>query len=86
MTIKFRPSQKRAAEYLLCGLSYAEIADELGICESSVKNLFKEMLDIAGMDDRVGLALWLHEHREELKIDCPCNYGYSDGALLVMSA
>jgi DNA-binding NarL/FixJ family response regulator len=85
MRFQLTPTHKRLAEYLLCGLANAEIAEELGLHEGTVKNAFKDMLDITGMDDRVGLAIWLHEHREKLGIDCPCKYGYQDGALLVVA-
>ena len=76
-------ARRRVLEYLLCGLSHGEIAEELDVHEGTVKNLFREMLEESGMDDRVGLAIWAHEHRQELGIDCPCSHGYQDGALLV---
>jgi DNA-binding NarL/FixJ family response regulator len=77
--------QKLVAEYLLCGFSNEEIAEEIGTTAGGVKNNhMRDMLEISGMDDRVGLAMWLHEHQEKLGIECPCKHGYCEGALLVM--
>lgn len=85
MNFRLSPREKQIAEFLLCGLSYAEMADEMGISSGTVKNLAHDLLISAGMDDQVGLALWLHEHQEELRIECPCKHGYHDGALLVVA-
>jgi hypothetical protein len=55
----------------------------VGTTAQTVKNLMRDLLDMSGMDDRVQLALWVHEHRDRLEIKCPCEFGYREGALLV---
>jgi DNA-binding NarL/FixJ family response regulator len=76
-------SEKTVCEYLLCGFPNEYIAEETGLTYQTVKNMMRDLLDMAGMDDRVQLALWLHEHRERLGIKCPCEFGYCEGGLLV---
>jgi DNA-binding NarL/FixJ family response regulator len=80
---KLSPTEREVCEYLLCGFSNEYIAQEIGTTAQTVKNYMRDLLDMAGMDDRVQLALWLHENRERLGIKCPCEFGYCEGGLLV---
>lgn len=76
-------TERKVCEYLLCGLANEEIASELDLSAQYVKNVMRDLLDFSGMDDRVALALWVHDHREKLGVRCPCESGYCEGALLV---
>lgn len=69
------PKLKTLGECLLRGLSNPEIAREMRRSEDHVKQALHTLLDLSGMDDRVGLALWLHEKRGVLGISCPCDWG-----------
>jgi DNA-binding NarL/FixJ family response regulator len=83
--MRLSATETKVCEYLLCGFSNEQIAEEIGTTTQTVKNMMRDLLDMAGMDDRVQLALWLHEHRERLGIKCPCEFGYCEGGLLVMA-
>lgn len=69
--------EKQIAECLLYGLTNREIGRRLGIKARTVKARLYEIGRTLKMSegDRVPLAIWLHEHRQELQICCPCDLG-----------
>jgi DNA-binding NarL/FixJ family response regulator len=47
---------------MLRGLSNAQIAARVGTSENMIKNHFRAIMDVTGMDSRVEVALWAVNH------------------------
>jgi two-component system response regulator DevR len=52
------PSERRVVGMIATGMTNREIADELGLAESTVKNRVSDVLQVTGMTNRTELAVW----------------------------
>lgn len=67
--------ERRLAEWLLFGYSNEEIGARMRTTEAAIKRAMTKLHLKTGLADRVDLALWVHEHRGELGVCCPCDWG-----------
>ena len=56
------PRQQEMVSLLADGLRNREIALKMGLKENYVRHELVKAYDAAGMDNRVGMALWWREH------------------------
>lgn len=62
--------ERETLDYLLLGSTNKDIGKEMGISEMTAKKYMRDIGLKLGLTDRVKLALFVHEHRKPLGVNC----------------